>query len=445
MIETDPLRTTHVSSSDVVGGACRAAYRIHRALAAYGLPLRIQSRMRVITKVSDDHTVTGHRPSASLLLSDRVDRKFFTRFRAPAGFRSDNPTMFSVAWPATGLGRELADLHQEGKVDLVHFHWLGDRTLSIEEMGRLPMPLVWTLHDQWAFCGAEHYTTPPLNQETESSDNRYVLGYSKTNRPAHESGPDLNRITWLRKRRAWRRPMHIVCPSQWMADCARRSKLMGHWPVCVIPYPIDLKRWAPLDQREARALLDLPQDRPLVLFGALGGTVDSRKGADLLFDALQKLRQQVIGLSVEKLELVVFGQGPPLHSPDLGFPIHYMGRFHDDISLRLLYAAADLFVIPSRQDNLPNTGIEAHACGTPVVAFRTGGLTDIVEPGKTGYLADPFDSSSLAASIYSVLDDPQRRIRLGAAARQRAEKLWDPQRVAQLYAEVYRQASAVHP
>jgi glycosyltransferase involved in cell wall biosynthesis len=229
-----------------------------------------------------------------------------------------------------------------------------------------------------------------------------------------------------------------------MADCARRSKLMRHWPVCVIPNPIDLNRWAPLDQREARALLDLPQDRPLVLFGALGGTVDSRKGADLLFDALQKLRQQVIGLSVEKLELVVFGQGPPLHSPDLGFPIHYMGRFHDDISLRLLYAAADLFVIPSRQDNLPNTGIEAQACATPVVAFRTGGLTDIVEHCKTGYLADPFDSSSLAASIYSVLDDPQRRIRLGAAARQRAEKLWDPQRVAQLYAEVYKQASAVH-
>jgi glycosyltransferase involved in cell wall biosynthesis len=438
------MRLFHVSESDIAGGACRASYRIHQSLAQNSTKPAIVSQVRVISKLSDDPAIIGGWPSLGLSMLDRLDRKFLHRFRNSSGFSSANTTMFSVAWPATGLGRELADLHQEGKVDLVHIHWLGDRTLSIEEMGRLPMPLVWTLHDQWAFCGAEHYTTPPLNQETESSDNRYVLGYSKTNRPAHETGPDLNRITWLRKRRAWRRPMHIVCPSQWMADCARRSKLMRHWPVCVIPNPIDLNRWAPLDQREARALLDLPQDRPLVLFGALGGTVDSRKGADLLFDALQKLRQQVIGLSVEKLELVVFGQGPPLHSPDLGFPIHYMGRFHDDISLRLLYAAADLFVIPSRQDNLPNTGIEAQACATPVVAFRTGGLTDIVEHCKTGYLADPFDSSSLAASIYSVLDDPQRRIRLGAAARQRAEKLWDPQRVAQLYAEVYKQASAVH-
>jgi glycosyltransferase involved in cell wall biosynthesis len=236
--------------------------------------------------------------------------------------------------------------------------------------------------------------------------------------------------------------MHIVCPSTWMADCARRSALMRSWPITVIPHPIDLKVWAPCDQAQARSLLGLPLDRRLVLFGAIGGTGDPRKGADLLLKAHGHLKATATGIALEQLELVIFGQSRPAELPDLGFPVHYSGQLHDDISLRLLYAAADVFVIPSRQDNLPNTGIEAHACGTPVVAFRTGGLVDIVEDRITGALAEPFDPASLAAAIAWVLDDPQRRRKLGVAARQRAERLWEPARIAGLYAEVYRQAVA---
>jgi glycosyltransferase involved in cell wall biosynthesis len=314
-----------------------------------------------------------------------------------------------------------------------------DATLSIEEIGRLPMSLVWALHDQWAFCGAGHYTSPPGPSETASSDERFALGYTHSSRPSHEAGPDLNRRTWLRKRRAWLRPIQITCPSTWLAECARRSTLMASWPITVIPNPIDVATWAPLDQRQARALLQLPQNRPLVLFGALGGTADSRKGADLLLDALQRLRGQVAGTPLEQLELVVFGQGRPALPPNLGFPIHYSGRQDDDISLRLLYAAADVFVIPSRQDNLPNTGLEAHACGTPVVAFCNGGFADVVDDRITGALAEPFDPASLAVAIHWVLDDSERRRQLGAAARQRSERLWDSARVAGLYADTYRQ------
>jgi glycosyltransferase involved in cell wall biosynthesis len=124
---------------------------------------------------------------------------------------------------------------------------------------------------------------------------------------------------------------------------------------------------------------------------------------------LLRLRSQVAGTpleQLEQLELVVFGQSRPAQPPDLAFPIHYSGHLHDDLSLRLLYAAADVFVIPSRQDNLPNTGLAAHACGTPVVAFRTGGLLDIVADRATGALAEPFDPASLAAAIGWVLEDP---------------------------------------
>jgi glycosyltransferase involved in cell wall biosynthesis len=429
------LNILHVNASDISGGAARAAYRIHRSLVDHGAAHGLQSRMRVISQLSDDPTVLGGPPVGQSpiwrLLQPRLSQQ------ARRGFRTGNPTLHSLAWPAVGLGAELHDRHLLGQADLVHLHWLGDGTLSIEEIGRLPMPLVWTLHDQWAFCGAEHYTSPPLPGESASSDERFAAGYSPASRPAYEAGPDLNRRTWLRKRRAWRRPIHIVCPSHWLADCARRSTLMGDWPITVIPYPIDLNVWAPCEQAQARALLGLPADRPLVLFGAMGGIADPRKGADLLLKALHCLRSQVAGMALEQLELVVFGQSRPVQPLDLRFPIHYSGNLHDDLSLRLLYTAADVFVIPSHQDNLPNTGLEAHACGTPVVAFATGGLVDIVDPHITGVLAQPFDSLSLAAAIRWVLEDPQRRRQMGAAARQRAEGLWAPARVAGLYGEVY--------
>jgi glycosyltransferase involved in cell wall biosynthesis len=432
------LNILHVNASDIGGGAARAAHRIHCSLVEHGPVHGLFSQMRVISQLSDDHTVISGPPAGQSpiwrLLQPRIVHQ------ARRGFRTGNPTLHSIAWPATGLGTELQQRHHKGQGDLLHLHWLGDGTLSIEEIGRLPMPLVWTLHDQWAFCGAEHYTSPPLSGEPASNDERFAAGYSPASRPAHEAGPDINRRTWLRKRRAWRNPMHIVCPSHWLADCTRRSALMRDWPITVLPYPIDLSMWAPCDQAQARALLGLPPERPLVLFGAMGGGADPRKGADLLLEALQRLLRQVAGTPLEQLELVVFGQSRPAQPPDLGFPIHYSRPLHDDLSLRLLYAAADVFVIPSRQDNLPNTGLEAHACGTPVVAFATGGLVDIVDPHTTGALAEPFDPLSLAAAIRWVLENPQRRRQLGMAARQRAERLWDPVRVAGLYAEIYQQA-----
>ncbi len=432
------MNILHVNASDIGGGAARAAYRIHRSLVEHGVAHGLSSQMRVISRLSDDPTVISGQPAAQSPIWRRIRPRLTQGARR--GFRTGNPTLHSIAWPPTCLGAELHQHHYQGQADLVHLHWLGDGTLSIEEIGRLPMPLVWTLHDQWAFCGAEHYTSPPLPGETASSDERFAAGYSPASRLAHEAGPDLNRRTWLRKRGAWRRPIHIVCPSQWLADCARRSTLMADWPIAVIPYPIDLNVWAPWDQAQARALLGLPAERPLVLFGAIGGSADPRKGADLLLDALQRLRSQVAGTPLEQMELMVFGQSRPEQPPNLGFPIHYSGHLHDDLSLRLLYVAADVMVVPSRQEAFGQTASEAHACGTPVVAFATGGLIDIVDDRVSGALAEPFDPLSLGAAIRWVLEDPQRRRQLGAAARQRAERLWDPARVAGLYEEVYGQA-----
>jgi glycosyltransferase involved in cell wall biosynthesis len=197
------------------------------------------------------------------------------------------------------------------------------------------------------------------------------------------------------------------------------------------------QRWQPIEQRLARQLLGLPQDCPLPLFGAMGGGTDPRKGIDLLLAALAQLRAEP---NLQTLQLVVFGQCAPQSPPQLGFPVHYTGHLHDDLSLSALYSAADAMVIPSRLDNLPNTGLEAHACGTPVQAFNTEGLPNIVADRIIGALAEPFEPASLAAAIRWVFEDPQRHQFLRHAARQRAEELWNAAQVAALYADVYRQA-----
>jgi glycosyltransferase involved in cell wall biosynthesis len=405
-----------VNCSDINGGAARAAHRIHHALREFG----VDSWMLVNVAASGDWSVQGP-ASKWAKASARIRPQLATPLRKL--LRTGNPIIHSPGLVPSQWPERL----NASDADVVHLHWVQGEMLSIADIGRIRTPIVWTLHDMWAFCGAEHYTT----------DHRWRDGYRSNNRPSFESGFDLNRYTWQRKRKHWRRPLQIVCPSQWLANCVRASALMGEWPVAVVPNPIDTARWQPIDQRLARQLLGLPQDCPLLLFGAMGGGTDPRKGIDLLVAALAQLRAEP---NLQTLQLVVFGQCAPQSPPQLGFPLHYTGHLHDDLSLRALYSAADAMVIPSRQDNLPNTGLEAHACGTPVVAFNTGGLPDIVVDRITGALAEPFEPASLAAAIRWVLEEPQRHQPLRHAARQRAEELWNPARVAALYADIYRQA-----
>jgi glycosyltransferase involved in cell wall biosynthesis len=264
-----------------------------------------------------------------------------------------------------------------------------------------------------------------------------VEGYLPGNRPGHERGPDLNRFTWERKRRAWLRQIQIVCPSRWLAAEARSSALMRDWPIHVIPYPIDCDLWAPVDQKYARNLLGLPQGIPLILFGALSGTADPRKGAVHLRKALQLLSERPFERRL-KPEIIVFGAEESADSFSYPFKVRYTGVINDDTALALIYSSADVMIVPSLQEAFGQTASEAHACGTPVVAFDVGGLSDIVQPYTTGMLATPFDPASLASCIDWVISDPVRLNALSHAARQRAIREWHPRRIATLYSNLYR-------
>jgi glycosyltransferase involved in cell wall biosynthesis len=401
------LQLTHY---DIFGGAGRAAYRLHHALRNEN----IDSTMMVNMGSSGDWTVQGPRGKLQRLLTHL---RPWARKLPCALMHTKNPIIHSPNFLPSNWSRRL----NSTDLDVVHLHWVADEMISIADLGQLRKPIVWTLHDMWAFCGAEHYT----------DELRWQEGYMASNRPSHETGFDLNRWTWQRKRKHWQHHMHIVAPSRWLGDCARESLLMRDWPISVVPNAIDTESWHPIDKHLARELLGLPLEVPLLLFGAMGAITTPRKGIDLLQGALNFLNGQI-----PNLELVLFGQMAPKDPPDLGFPAHYTGRLHDDLTLKTLYSASDLLVIPSRQDNLPNTGIEALACGTPVVAFDTGGLSDIVIHRKNGYLATAFDIDDLANGICWVFENLDRS-GLGENAREHAVSQFSYPVVAKCYAEIY--------
>ena len=150
----------------------------------------------------------------------------------------------------------------------------------------------------------------------------------------------------------------------------------------------------------------------------MNATSDRRKGFQELYPALKNLNQKKWQ---DRIQLIVFGASQPQNPPKFGFPTQYLGKLHDDVTLSLVYSAADVFVTPSKEDNLPNTVLESLACGTPCVAFKIGGMPDLIEHQKNGYLAQPFDTTDLARGIQWVLEDSSRSAQLGDRARKKAE------------------------
>jgi glycosyltransferase involved in cell wall biosynthesis len=416
------LKILHVSYFDLAGGAARAGYRLHRALIDSG----VVSRMWVQRKTSDDWTVEGDygRARRAIASARAVLGGYASslQHRPSAEVRSLN--LLPSRW-AKSINRSDADV--------VHLHWVNAEMMSIEDIGRIRKPLVWTLHDMWAFCGTEHYA--PDDQEA-----RWRHGYNAANRPAGHQLLDIDRWTWERKRRAWQRAMHLVCPSNWLADCARDSKLVREWSVAVVPNTLDVEIFKPQDRRFCRGALNLPPDCRILLFGAIAAGADPRKGYDLLLAALSHLPARG---HAEQILCAIFGQTRPQCPPELPMPTRWMGFIHDDVTLALLYSAADVMVVPSRQENFVQTGVEAQACGCPVVAFDTGGMRDVVQHLATGCLVNPFNVEELAEAIAYVIEDGARRDDWGKAARERAVRTWSPAAVVPRYVEVYDSAIAL--
>jgi glycosyltransferase involved in cell wall biosynthesis len=239
---------------------------------------------------------------------------------------------------------------------------------------------------------------------------------------------DLSRKIWLDKKRVFDNVnFTVVTPSNWLKKCAESSSLLKNKMVFRIPNSIDLNEFKSLDKKSARRKLDLSDKKKYLLFGAMSATTDSNKGFDLLLKSLDYLQPRT------DIELLVFGNKSNMEI-NTKIPVRYLGLIKEQEQLNQLYSAADVTIVPSRSENLPNTIMESFSCGTPCAAFNIGGIPDIIEHKKNGYLASPFDAEDLATGVNFCLSNSE----LGLHARDKAEREYSLEVQAKRYEELYQ-------
>jgi glycosyltransferase involved in cell wall biosynthesis len=383
-----------LSTFDITGGAFKAAYRLHKGLLHKGHI----SEMLVSVKTIDDYTVLSNSSK-----SERIIQKIlpFLNKLPLLIYRKRGKELFSPAWTSSPVIKKLKSLEYQ----IINLQWINDGFISIRTLKKIKQPIVWTLHDMWAFTGGCHYA---------GSCKKYINGCNKCPQLGSLKENDLSKRIFNRKIRIWKNlNITFISPSKWLADCARQSLILRHYKIEVIPYNIDTNIYKPIDKIIARNIMNLPVGKSIFLFGATDGLNDKRKGISYLLLALNKIPSE----KRKDLCLVVFGSSQPEKPLINGFDIFYTGQLKDEITLAIAYSCADVYITPSLEDNLPLTVMESLSCGTPVVAFNIGGMPDLIEHKINGYLATPVDPDDLAAGIQWVIEDPIRKSQLGKTAR----------------------------
>lgn len=414
-----------LSHSDGVGGAGRASYRLLQALGA----ANIDATMCVDFQSTADPRV--HRSAAPG--KDSVRRARITIEEIPAFVsRFPQPRLFSP-----GLASAMnAQSINASDADVVNLQWINFGFLSIKQIGAITKPLTWSMHDMWAFTGG-------LNYDSDAPDARWRTGFATRQTPGAGQWWDVDRWVWRRKVKHWKQPVTLIASSTWMASLAKESALASSWPVSVIPNPVETDVYSPGSRGVARDVLTLPHGVSLVLAFFPRNLHDPRKGFDLFVQSLEHLAKSMQNTE-HPVHIAIAGhEAPPMNSSIAGFPTHWLGYLDDDAAIAA-YRAADVMVVPSRQDNSPQAATEALACGTPVVAFDVSGLPDFVDHERTGYLATAFDTLELASGIERILENTDVRRAMAKAARQRAEDEWSYRAIgtahAELFAEVIEQS-----
>jgi glycosyltransferase involved in cell wall biosynthesis len=309
--------------------------------------------------------------------------------------------------------------------DIINLHWIANfvdyRHFFGECIG--DAPIVWRLSDLNPFTGGCHY---------DQGCGKYKQRCGACPQLGSKTEDDLSRAIWKRKKEAFASidttQLHFVAQSEWIKDRVQASPLTERFPATVIPNGLNPDLFQPRDTEGLRSALEIPREHRIVLFVAQSAQ-NHRKGFDLLSDAL-------VALDADDMTLLSIGG----NEPDLGtaLPHTHLGTIESDLLLSVFYSLADLFVIPSRQDNLPNTVLESMACGTPVVGFDTGGIPDMVRPGETGWLAEVGNVQALRNAVEEALVRNGERKRRGQRCREVVEDEYTLAQQAQRYQKLYR-------
>ena len=416
------MRVLIVNTAERTGGAAIAANRLLHALNHNG----VEARMLVRDRKTDTPEVVN------IPQSWRLKSKFLWErgvIWLNNGMSKKNLFQVDIA----NAGTDITAIPDFQWADVIHLHWVNQGFLSLKNLERIlasGKPVVVTMHDQWYFTGICHYSGGCEKYQSQCEQCPMVKG----------RGADLARRVFDRKRAMYEgRNITFVGCSRWMAELARQSALTQGHTVTNIPNAIDTTVFAPMDQQEARQHHGLPLDKKLLLFGAQRIT-DPRKGFDYLIEACEHISRHHPSLPGQ-LEVVVLGGDAQSVKETFPLPVHTVNYLSNEAEIAQLYNAVDLFVTPSLQDNLPNTIVEAMACGTPCVGFNVGGIPEMIDHKQNGYVADYCDSIDFAQGIVWCLNDT-RHAALREAARATALATYAETAVAYRHLNVYKAISS---
>ncbi|MDP2188254.1 MAG: glycosyltransferase [Sphingobacteriaceae bacterium] len=377
------MKITLLSTSDQSGGAAIACMRLADALHDFGHEVRL-----LVMEKRGNHPrvieVAPHRRKIDGLLKD-IQYAWNKRFLIKPGFGfSANPW-----WDHA--------LHTHPTIqdaDVLNLHWINHGFIGLDALRKLfalQKPMIWHMHDYWAFTGGCHYPGSCTHFETGCG---HCLALRK------QGAQDLSRQQWLQKQALFQlNPPVLVGASAWLTQEAAKSALVQSTAAQAqhICNPIDLTYYTAADKAAVRTAMGLSPHKKYVLFAAMN-TADPRKGFNQLISALKTLEGEL----AQTTELLVAGKTNLKLIADTSFKVHFLGALNQD-GMRNAYRAATAFVIPSLEENLPNTILESLACGTPVAGFEVGGIPEMVQHGRNGFLAPVGDAAALGNAIRSTL------------------------------------------
>lgn len=416
------MKITLVSTFDKNGGAAVACNRLAHALANTDADVKMLVRDK---NRPDDIVVTTTNSWIKKALN--FWRFAYERF-CFLFYEKSKEVRFAFSMANTG--ENIAKHSLIRQADVINMHWVHFGFLSlksIEKLIALNKPIVWTLHDMWAFTGGCHYTGDCTAFKRVCGQCPYLK------RPALT---DLSNKIWNKKFEMLRNAdVTFVASSKWLANTAFSSKLLKGFRIEAIPIPVNTDIFTPKPKDAVRKKLGLPQHKKLLLFGAMN-VADKRKGFRYFLEALQILKKKKPE-ATKDLEIVLFGKSNQETVDLLPYPTKNLSFLNSDEKIAEAFNAVDLFTIPSLQDNLPNIIMESLACGTPVAGFKTGGIPEMIDHKSCGYLADFKSSEDLAQGIYwSLFEADSGKLR--EKSREKILREFTEAKVAERYLHLYK-------
>lgn len=418
-----------LNTSDIKGGAARAAYRLHKGLNE----IEQDSYMIVRKKKLPDNNKDVFKIDIRKSTNNQIKEHFFGKFVQNQYINLNRTELSNTVFTLPYPGYNLSKLEVIQGSDIVNMHWIAyfQSIITIKKLFNLEKPVVWTLHDQWAFTGGCHYSAG-CNEYMNACANCFQIADDSLHLP-HAILKD--KAKYFKNAN-----LTIVTPSKWLAACAKKSSLFKDLRVEVIPNSLEIDWFYPVPKKDAKKNIGIPEDSLTLLFVAEMAN-EKRKGFKELLDTLQMCKKdshfrQLMQRDI--INILCFGE-PNNDLNKLGIQVKSLGYINSYEKIRDAYNAADLYVLSSLEDNLPNTMLESMACGTPVVAFNVGGVPEMIRNGETGALTASIDSKKLSEAILGLLLDPTKRERLGKNCRKLIEQRFALHHQAENYLALFKE------